>query len=112
MFVGLIAFGLFSFVVGGAALAVYNWTQVRRFEQVTKGLEERLRRVEQSGAAAPGATTEPAQAIETPGFEIVTATPEPSAAREPAPDGGVLPRILRVPPGFGQARTDTFDHWV
>jgi uncharacterized membrane protein len=83
MVLGLIGFSLFILVVGGALLAIYNWTRVRRLEQSAQELKLRLAKLEERGVRE-----RPAEPVEK------VAAPSPAGVQTPAP---TLPPIEPIP---------------
>jgi uncharacterized membrane protein len=94
MGLALIGFGLFVFLVGGAGLAIYNWTRLRRLERSAVDLAARVSRLETrpveeptvSGAFAPetGPAPEPALAA-APVDESQAGLQTPAEPRAAAP---------------------------
>jgi uncharacterized membrane protein len=95
----LIGFGLFVFVVGGAALAVYNWTRLRRLERSSSELAARLSRLEAGTGERPADTVSPlrpAQPVPEPAPVPETETTL-AAGSPPAPEPSVVPRPAAEP---------------
>jgi len=100
MVLGLIGFGLFVLVVGGAVLAIYNWTRLRRLEESTERLRARLWRLERHGAAAVDEEGEATPG--PPSAEVASpVVPEAKAAAD------TLPRLEPLPPASPKVDLET-----
>ncbi|MDH3254157.1 MAG: DUF2339 domain-containing protein [Acidobacteriota bacterium] len=103
---GLVGFGLFVLCVGGAVLAIVNWTRVRRLETSSRDLTARVASLERkrvevaSGEPAGERPTlqQPPQPVPEPSVAVLEPTPEPSTedARQWRDEQGKT--ILPLPP--------------